>query len=170
MLTDQPPPEGRLRDAFEAWCFDWAHEGPPPWGQKSGRQLWSEHGKLIVAEWSVDRPGERPSCWWQFEAPGPRVRCGGIGTASHERLANALRLHLGVPMDWVTTGVLWTYERLGRDLGVPAIDPRNPPMYEAQATFLERHKLLLPGERRRLLAADFAPERITDILDFGDVG
>jgi hypothetical protein len=168
LLTDQPPPEGNLHDSFEAWCFRWEHDGPPPWGQKTGRQLWVEHGKAIVAEWIADHPGTRPSCWWKYEAPGPRVRCGGIGTPSHERLANVERLHLGVPMDWITRGISETYVRLGSDLGVPPLDPRNPPLYEAQATFLDRYGMLLPGERRRLSAADFKPEPITDILDFGD--
>jgi hypothetical protein len=123
---------------------------------------------MIVEEWIADHPGTRPTCWWKFEAPGPRVRCGGIGTPSHERLANVLWLHLGVPRDWINDGILATYVRLGSDLGVPAIDPCNPPVFESQATFLDRHGLLLPGERRRLSAADFKPERITDILDFSD--
>ena len=141
---------------------------PAALGQKTGRQLWSEHGQMIVQEWIIDRPGTRPTCWWKFQAPGPRVRCSGIGTPSHERLANVLRVHLGVPMDWMNGGILAVYVQLGSDLGVRAIDPHNPPVFESQATYLDRHGLLLPGERRRLLAADFTPERISDILDFGD--
>jgi hypothetical protein len=41
-----------------------------------------------------------------------------------------------------------------------AIDPDNPPIYESQASYLERHGLFLPGERRRLKPADFEPERV----------
>src|SRR4051794_17065283 len=162
LLTDEPPPEGSLRDGFQTWCFRWDHDGPPPWRQKTGRQLWAEHGQSIVAEWIADRPGTRPTYWWRYEAPGPRVRCGGIGTPSHESLANVLWPHLGVPRDWITDGILSTYVRLGSDLGVPAIDPHAPPLFESQATFLERYRLLLPGERHRLSEADFKPERITD--------
>src|SRR5260370_4949272 len=40
------------------------------------------------------------------------------------------------------------------------IDPANPPLFESQATFLDRHGLLLPGERKRLTDADFAPETV----------
>jgi hypothetical protein len=31
---------------------------------------------------------------------------------------------------------------------------------ESEATYLERHGLLLPGERRRLTAEDFEPELV----------
>ena len=41
-----------------------------------------------------------------------------------------------------------------------AIDPTDPPRYEAQAAYLKRHKLLLPGEERRLAPADFEPEEV----------
>jgi hypothetical protein len=43
----------------------------------------------------------------------------------------------------------------------PSYDPAHPPRYEAQATYLDRHGLLLGAERRRLTERDFAPERIT---------
>jgi hypothetical protein len=58
---------------------------------------------------------------------------------------------------WVTS---WMVAYYGKDFAGQAIDRANPPTFESQATFLERHKLLLPGERRRLTAADFAPEAI----------
>jgi hypothetical protein len=43
-----------------------------------------------------------------------------------------------------------------------AIDPTNPPRYEAQASYLWRHDLLLPGERARLTDADFEPEVVVE--------
>lgn len=43
--------------------------------------------------------------------------------------------------------------------GAP-IDPDDPPRYESQAAYLERHGLLLPGERERLSEADFEPEAV----------
>jgi hypothetical protein len=58
-------------------------------------------------------------------------------------------------------------EGLRRGVGVPkadfagvAIDPDDPPAYESQAAYLERHDLFLPGERRRLRKADCEPERV----------
>jgi hypothetical protein len=42
-----------------------------------------------------------------------------------------------------------------------AIDPNNPPRFESQAAYLERHGLLSPEERRRLPADAFEPELVT---------
>ena len=40
-----------------------------------------------------------------------------------------------------------------------------PPKYESKATFLRRHRLLLPGEVRKLKSADFEPEIVIVTLD-----
>ena len=47
-------------------------------------------------------------------------------------------------------------------------DDADPPTYEAQASYLKRLKLLLPGEARRLKAGDFAPEIIHVVRDDDD--
>jgi hypothetical protein len=52
-------------------------------------------------------------------------------------------------------------------LAAPAYDPANPPLYESQASYLLRHDLLLPGERRRLTEGDLDPEAI--VLDQPDL-
>jgi hypothetical protein len=39
-------------------------------------------------------------------------------------------------------------------------------VFEAQAAFLKRHKLLMPGELRRLKAGDFDPEVIREPIPF----
>ena len=46
-------------------------------------------------------------------------------------------------------------------------DPADPPLYESQASYLLRHDLLLPGERRRLTEGDLDPEAI--VLDQPDL-
>ncbi len=38
------------------------------------------------------------------------------------------------------------------------LDENDPPTFEAQATYLERHKLFLPGERKRLAKVDWEAE------------
>ncbi len=43
-----------------------------------------------------------------------------------------------------------------------AIDPADPPRFESQAAYLRRHKLLLPGEEKRLTAADFDATEIVE--------
>ena len=124
--------------------------------------LWREHGAEIVAEHILDDPGTRPQRWWTYDAPEPRLRLGGIGTACHERLANLCRLDRGVPVDWIFSDLVATYEKMGLSLGVPAVDPSDPPRYESQAAYLDRINLLTPGERRQLRKADFEPETAVD--------
>jgi hypothetical protein len=76
--------------------------------------------------------------------PEPRRRRGGIGKPRHERLAYYPSFRCGIPDDW--TGA--------------KLDPRDPPLYEAQATYLERNGLLVPGEREMLTTKDFKPEAV----------
>jgi hypothetical protein len=118
--------------------------------------FWLTHGEEITADWAVTRPGTRPSFWWKFSAPRwatwdaalgePRAQVGGAGEAVHRRSC-ALRLNLlhyaiGVSQEWRGT------------------DPADPPMVESQAAYLRRHGLFLPGEARRLSAADYVPELV----------
>jgi hypothetical protein len=44
--------------------------------------------------------------------------------------------------------------------GIP-FDADDPPVYESQASYLDRHKLLTPAERRRLRAQDFKPVKVS---------
>lgn len=68
-------------------------------------------------------PRRRPAAWWRYDAPEPRRRLGGRGEPADES-----DLWLGVPAAWLS------------------IDPRDPPRYESQATYLERLELLSPDE------------------------
>ena len=109
-----------------------------------------------MAVWVQDHPGTRPSCWWRFSAPAHRERVGGTGDPAFEHLAYVPRYRLGIPVDWMDRWAAEYYEK-----GI-AFDPSEPPRFEAQATYLQRLGLLLPGERRRLTPADFEPERLVD--------
>jgi hypothetical protein len=106
--------------------------------------------------------------------PEPRRRLGGVGTPKHEVLAYVPRHTRGIPNYWIDdwevayyNGRLPLAEGLRREAGTAkgdfkgeAIDPDDPPLYESQAAYLERHGLFLPGERRRLRKADFEPEPV----------
>ena len=37
------------------------------------------------------------------------------------------------------------------------VDPEDPPVFESEATYLDRHGLLTAAERRRLRVADYEP-------------
>jgi hypothetical protein len=50
-----------------------------------------------------------------------------------------------------------TCGRCRSNLDCEPYDSADPPLFEAEAAYLERHGLLLPGERKQLSAADFKP-------------
>lgn len=116
-------------------------------------RLWETVGADLVEEWARKRPGTRPAGWWLYEAPGPRERLGGIGTTIAGIRDLPEDLALGMPQYWAMA-VHVAYFGAG-----VAFDPADPPRFESQASFLRRHKLLLPGEAKRLRPADFEPER-----------
>ena len=115
--------------------------------------FWREHEQEVL-RWHIRHwPGTRPARWWQFSAPEPRRRLGGIGTPLHECTAYGLSLHYGIPDGWRRVGDYFTS-------GTP-IDPADPPAFESEAAFLARHnKLFLPGESERLCPRDFWPELV----------
>jgi hypothetical protein len=140
-------------------------------------ELWAEHRDDIIEEHIAQWPGTRPYRWWDYDAPRiavgtypdcyydgmrpePRKRLGGIGTPCHECLAHVPHFSYGLPTAWVSQRDVERYTdtgRYGTFKGV-AINPDDPPTYESQAAYLERHSLLLPGERKRLKKQDFEPE------------
>jgi hypothetical protein len=127
-------------------------------------ELWAAHRDRVLALWVREHPGTRPSLWWRWdvprmrpetwplgantvwmresELPEPRLRLAGTGTPSYEVLAVVPLLDRGVPQSWLD------------------YDADDPPVYESEATYLERHGLLLLRERRRLRDEDFEPERV----------
>lgn len=136
-------------------------------------ELWNKYCDAIIADYAKEYPGYRPGRWWKYTAPEMRKRIGGIGTPCHEALEYSRSFNYGLPVDWITP---WQVEYYNRPLpenygnfakplapdnftGV-AIDPNNPPLYESQAAYLKRQKLLLPGEAKQLTKIDFEPERI----------
>jgi hypothetical protein len=152
--------------------------------------LWAEHADRIIDEHVAEFPGTRPYRWWQYDAPRiavgaspdcfwdgklpePRIRIGGVGTPRHECLGYVPDFSYGLPTTWISQRDVEYYTGSARDVqgnlinpkppgtfkGV-AIDPDDPPTYESQAAYLERHGLYLPGERRRLTKRDFEPEAI----------
>jgi hypothetical protein len=80
----------------------------------------------------------------------------------------------GLPVRWVEVWMTVFYNGRAGDInGKPIgteykpgdfksvpIDPDDPPLYESQAAYLERHGLFLPGARRRLRKADFEPQAV----------
>ncbi len=164
-LDDLPPAAERSRED-QSVLIDFRYFDTDEWqGQ------WVKHRDTVLREWVRLHPGSRPSTWWAVDAPEPRRRLAGIGTPSHERLAHAEHYVLGVPDQWITQDQVCIYrEHMDTELGIPALDPENPPVYESEAAYLARLGLLLPGERKRLKKADFEPVSLLDILTLDDEG
>jgi hypothetical protein len=88
-------------------------------------ELWRRHRRSILADWILRHPGTRPTFWWALDAPEPRRQLSGRQCKSYP-------------------AVVPTYIR-----GIPAdieIDEADPPVYETERAYLERHSLLEPGE------------------------
>jgi hypothetical protein len=138
---------------------------------------WREHERTILAAWCATYPGTRPPCWWRWSAPraaageitsvvpidldaypSPRRRLGGIGTPCFEVLCFTPLFRAGLPEPWVQPFDLAFY---GSSFAGQAIDLDNPPLFESEAEYLNRHGLLSASERRLLDDADFQPVAIS---------
>lgn len=182
LLTDQP-----VEDTFECFVLEYGTvvgEGlAAKWSQHGDAILgaWAVEapGTRPSCWWRWSAPrcvagmlGGRAA--QHAEGPAPRLRLGGRGTPDFEALNIVPDLHLGLPVRWVSAWQSDHYNGRARDVhgdiiptkyheghfpGVP-IDPRDPPRFESQASYLDRHDLLFPGEAERLTAEDFHPEVI----------
>ena len=109
------------------------------------------------------------------ETAEPRRRLGGTGDPVHDHLNYKPSFACGIPKSFVDA---WSVEyfngrakdihgnRIGKEyedgrFTGKAIDPGDPPVYESAAGYLERHGLLIDGERERLLGDAFDPETVT---------
>jgi hypothetical protein len=160
-LRDEAPPDG----ATEAERLIWddarvCHAQ----NRLTLQEAWRLVSGEVLAEWIPEHPGTRPAVWWRWDAPEPRRRLGGTGTPAHEALAVAESYCRGIPDSWVTRwdveyyngrmvdvhgAPIGTAHREG-DFPYDALDPFDPPVYESQAGFLDRHGLLTREERRVL--------------------
>lgn len=178
--TDLPEPT----DADDWWRIceegrDDLHQAPT--FPTSAHALWRANRDALMELFLADHPGQRPSAWWKFDAPRQpmgsfpgwhidgklpelRQRVGGIGSLRYDFLNEYPVFESGIPYRWLTAKDFETWPTLHDDGAVP-YDLADPPLYEAEASYLERRGLLLPGERQRLTKADFEPEPV--IVDVG---
>jgi hypothetical protein len=115
-------------------------------------ELWEKWGAQVIAEWSVTRPGKRPSTWWKFAAPRqplgtypdcyydgqlevPRVRVGGRGTPCHAVLGYAPLFEYGLPRHWINDFDIGYYTGTGRDINGKLIAPENAGKYFSAEKF-----------------------------------
>jgi len=172
--SELPPEDDPDMNVFE--LLDWQYHTAVR--EDPALLVWQACREQIMAKWLARHPGSRPYGWWAFDAPEPgRLQVGGTGTPAHEVLAYGPSYSKGIPTLWVTERQALYYNGLARDkhgnpmemrkrdgtlskpgdfAGVPP-DPNDPPLFESESTYLDRHRLLTEGERAALNTADFEP-------------
>lgn len=185
LLTGEYPADaGAFWDVFEAVTTGdigaaWAAVRAPELAAWVARHP----GTRPAAWWTHDAPAWPAEAmperyrggFWTATLREPRRRLGGVGTASHDALNYKPVFRFGLPASgWVTEFDVAYYNGRARDIHgnrigteyteghfpFNAYDPANPPRFESQASYLDRHGLLTTAERRRLPADAFAPELI----------
>jgi hypothetical protein len=115
-----------------------------------------------------------PLEWYMRKIAEPRRRVGGVGTPSHEVLNVWPHFSFGLPTAWVSAFQESYYNGRARDIHGERIGteyhdghfaglaprPADLPRFESEPTYLERHGLLTPDERRLVPAEAFEPEAI----------
>ncbi|HEX2528534.1 MAG TPA: hypothetical protein VHL31_19835 [Geminicoccus sp.] len=172
-LLDCAPPEVPESDVWWRYTEVGCDRPDSPYQARSAGALWRQYRDELMALWLQDHPGCRPQVWWDTDAPRqplgrfprywydgqlpePRLQLGGVGTVRADVLAESHCYSLGIPCRWVVRRDLDTFPSL-RGRAQP-LDPADPPVFEAQAHYLDRYGLFLPGERERLSPEDWAPE------------
>jgi len=110
------------------------------------REGWKTCRADILQKWARYRPCKRPWAWWRYDSPEPRKRLGGKGSPYYEVMGWVHELSFGLPDRWALPIHI---ERYGRG---EVFDPNDPPIFESEAAFLERHNLLSALERKWLAA------------------
>ena len=82
--------------------------------------------------------------------PEPRQRIGGIGTPSYEVLNVAPSFFKGVSNNFIDENDMKYPADSFKGKNVFPIDANDPPTFESEAAYLQRHDLLTPQEKKYL--------------------
>jgi hypothetical protein len=126
------------------------------------KAIWDEYKAAILKQWIAESPCTRPWAWWEWDSPRDeslmkqwrnrtfpivRLQIVGEGMTNQERYPGTLpTFHKGIPDSW------------------HGIDNNNPPMFEAEASYLKRYNFLSKEEERLLTESDYKPESISEII------
>ena len=141
-----------LPDGAVTWLHGEQSEWPYFVDPSDRADCWHQYGVEIVAEHIARHPGTRPTRWWEYDAP----KLSDPGKFWDGQLPEHRRQLGGSGGQWPScVPHSW--------FGVPYladVDPNDPPIFESEASYLDRHGLLTAAERRRLRPADFEPVAI----------
>lgn len=160
---------GDRGNSFEIWSLS---------GERL-KAVWQAVENEIVTDFIKQNPCCRPWAWWEFSSPRwkrkfdayfdgklpePRKRLGGVGDANFEFLNYVPRFKFGLPTGFVSKFDVQYYNGVRKDIhgeiistrwkpgdfSGKAIDPDDPPLYESEAAYLQRHGLLTKIEKIHL--------------------
>jgi len=117
------------------------------------RAAWKEHRAEILAEYVSANPGRRPWAFWQFDAPEPRRQVGGPTECSGCHMVDDGAFFFGLPQHWTGPADFPAFL-------APLMPDKDVPLYESQAAYLKRHKLLSDAESEELNHGAFRPVRV----------
>ncbi len=118
--------------------------------------------------------GRTPARTWTAGCRSRAAEPAGRGKPKYEVLADVPAFEYGIPVSFVETWEVEYYNGRARDIhGNPigtefsdgnfdgiAYDPDDPPIFENQAAYLDRHGLLTPAEKGSLAPEAFEPEAV----------
>jgi hypothetical protein len=143
------------------------------------KAAWETIRAEVMPTWIADHPCSRHSAWWRFDSTEQRRRLGGTGD-THDDHYEPSECDRGIPTDWFTQWESDFYNGRTRDIhgkkiekwpsgyyeegdhpGTP-ISAEDPPTFESETAYLQRHGLLTPAEVRHLAAHPelLAPEPV----------
>ena len=108
--------------------------------RSTGREQWEIFGEDILADWIKDRPGSRPWPWWEFSSP------------DHPQTFEPINLAAGLGA--IQSGFFSVVTHFPG----PEIFPEPPYLFESEASYLRRKKLLFKGELERIKPDNFEPK------------
>ena len=129
----------------DLWCLGIGMS--PYFSDVKPQELWEKYRDDFLPRFITTNPGRRPLPWWQWDGPKrdtgtgaffeplpePRRRIGGKGQTTWERYPAVMPTYKkGVPSAW------------------DSVDKGDPPRFESEARYLERHGLLTDAERKYL--------------------
>jgi hypothetical protein len=131
------------------------------------KEAWISYRDQIIAGWIKRKPCSRPFAFWEFDVTEIRRRVGGTGDLFNDlEDYGPHECHLGIPGAWVTAWQVDYYNGRSRDIHGKiissifkdgdftrvAVDPKNPPVFESEAVYLQRLNFLTPMERKYLVS------------------
>ena len=129
------------------------------WDEWERARDWQLIRDDLLRDWIREHAGTRPFAWWRYDSPGPRRRAGGTGDVI-PAYDHPMSLKFGIfrKSAFVDARLLVAVAPVGA--GLTPFDENDPPSFESEAAYLDRHGFLSATERKALPPDAMDPEVI----------